>query len=161
MRHGLDCHHPVRPGLLPLVEALDDGVVADREVGRLDEGPRQPFVPVLCVALALLFPVAQPLAPHAPAVRGEVPRAHEPSHIPGFQQHRQTEGLSNTTYPQQVLKARIALYPGQHRLFEAFDLLREAPVHPQVALRRPRHERIWKHPVHIPSGQGLHRIAVQ
>ena len=58
MRHRLERHDNLGLGLFSLIEALDLGVVAHREVGRFDKRPGQILVAVLGIALALFLAVA-------------------------------------------------------------------------------------------------------
>src|SRR6478752_1149839 len=72
VRERLARNDRVGVGLLALVEALGFRAIAAREMGRLDERPREIAIAILHVALALLLAVGDALAIHATRVRRKV-----------------------------------------------------------------------------------------
>ena len=93
----LDRDHVVRLRLLALVEPFRFRAVAQREIGRLDEGPGEVLVAVLGVPFRLLLAVTGAHAIYAARVGGEV--AGGPQHTDGENQKadsRRTPATSKT-----------------------------------------------------------------
>ena len=97
---------PLVLAALALVVAVDEGVVAHREVGRFQVGPGEVFVAVLGVAAALALAVGQPLTAHAAAVGGVVPGGGEALDGAGLQQDGQPQHLADAADTEQVAIGR-------------------------------------------------------
>ena len=84
--------------LLAFVEPFRLGAVAQRKVGRLDEGPGQVLVAVPGVAFPLLLAVAGAHTVDATCVGGEVAGGSESLDRPGFQQDRGGQHLADARH---------------------------------------------------------------
>jgi hypothetical protein len=88
MRHGLQCHRRMRAGPFPVIIRANDLLIANREAGGLDKRSAEVLIPVLRVAGAFPFPIADMFAPDTAATGGEVSDGRESPDIDDFQENR-------------------------------------------------------------------------
>jgi hypothetical protein len=74
--------------LFPLIICANDLFIANREAGSLDKRPAEVLIPVLRVAGAFPFPIADMFAPDTAAIGGEVSDGRESPDIDDFQENR-------------------------------------------------------------------------
>src|SRR5258708_7149205 len=98
VRDRLERHDAVTLALLALVEALGLRAIAQREVGRLHEGPGQVLVAVLGVAFTLLLAIALAPAIHTATVGAEVTHAGKARDRPRLQHDRGGQRLTDAGY---------------------------------------------------------------
>jgi len=109
--HRLDGDHSMSLGLLSLIEPANERFKANGKVGRFHKRPTQILIPVLGIALAFAFAVADLLTAHTPALRREVSYAGKSPDISGLQHDGECQGLPDPAHAQQIAKRRLKLHP--------------------------------------------------
>ena len=117
MSYRFDRHHAVTLGFLSLIETLNPRLIADCKVGRFHKRPGQILIPVLSVAAAFAFTIADLLTAYTPTVRSEVAHTGKSPHVSGLQHDRQRQNLPDTG--NRLKKAELS---------SQFDSLSDSPL---------------------------------
>src|SRR4029077_13871466 len=107
MRHCLDRHHSMGPGLLSLIKSSDERFKANRKIGCLYKRPRQILVPVLRIATAFAFAIGKFFTLHTAAVRCKVSHLGKSPDISGLQHDRKRQDLPNAADGEQIAIPRL------------------------------------------------------
>ena len=99
MSHCFDRQHAMALGFLSLVKPSDPRLIAHRKVGRFHKCPGQILIPVLGVALAFAFAVADLLTAYTPTVRSEVSHTAKSPDVSGLKHDRERENLPDPELP--------------------------------------------------------------